>query len=118
MRQSRKPLPPITSPDYIAAMRALRRSEARLTLAAGLKSERDARCRVLFDQEWVGDAATGVLAQEMPRSKTAALNRSRYISQLEDAIIWMSGSADFAPGGKARTGWLKVSRLLQAHHRS
>jgi len=34
------------------------------------------------------------------------------IQVLKEAVIWMSGSQDFAPGGKARRGWLKLSREL------
>lgn len=28
--------------------------------------------------------------------------------ELVDAVIWMSGSDDFAPNGKAHTGWIRV----------
>lgn len=31
---------------------------------------------------------------------------------LEDAVIWMSGSADFAPGGMAHEGFEKIVRPL------
>lgn len=33
------------------------------------------------------------------------------LQELRDALIWMSGSADFAPGGKAHEGWLKIRHL-------
>ena len=29
-----------------------------------------------------------------------------------DALIWSSGSADFAEGGQAREGWLKICQPL------
>ena len=32
-------------------------------------------------------------------------------SELIGAIQWMSGSADFAPGGIAHKGWLKIRHL-------
>ena len=34
------------------------------------------------------------------------------IDKLYDALIWCSGSGDFAPGGKARKGWLKLAQPL------
>ncbi len=37
------------------------------------------------------------------------INRCR---ALEDAVQWMSGSDDFAPGGKAHEGWLKLRSAL------
>ncbi len=34
------------------------------------------------------------------------------IAELKRAIIWMSGSPDFAEGGKAHQGWLEVRSLV------
>jgi hypothetical protein len=34
------------------------------------------------------------------------------IEKLKDALIWMSGSDDFAPGGKAHTGWVEINERL------
>jgi len=36
----------------------------------------------------------------------------QHIAELEDALIWCSGSGDFAPEGKARKGFLKIVRPL------
>jgi len=33
-------------------------------------------------------------------------------AKLREALIWCSGSADFAPGGQAREGWLKIQPLF------
>lgn len=33
------------------------------------------------------------------------------IAELRDAVIWMSGSEDFATGGRAYAGWLKIRHL-------
>lgn len=33
---------------------------------------------------------------------------------LLEALRWCSGSGDFAPGGKARRGWLRVCKPLLA----
>jgi len=33
--------------------------------------------------------------------------------KLREALKWASGSSDFAPGGVARKGWLKVVKLLK-----
>ena len=30
--------------------------------------------------------------------------------KLREALQWASGSGDFAPGGKARRGWLRLGR--------
>ena len=30
--------------------------------------------------------------------------------KLREALQWASGSGDFAPGGKARRGWLRIAR--------
>ncbi len=34
------------------------------------------------------------------------------VSKLEEALQWCSGSGDFAPGGKARRGWVKLCQPL------
>ena len=34
------------------------------------------------------------------------------IAELEDALIWCSGSTDFNEGGQAREGWLRVCAPL------
>jgi hypothetical protein len=33
------------------------------------------------------------------------------VRALRAAVQWMSGSTDFAPGGKAHEGWLKILPL-------
>jgi len=40
--------------------------------------------------------------------------REALLHELRDAVIWMSGSGDFAVGGKARKGWLKAREGLMA----
>ena len=47
--------------------------------------------------------------------KATAAERDRFRKvndQLVEALIWCSGSSDFAPEGKGREGWLK---LCQPH---
>lgn len=34
------------------------------------------------------------------------------VNEYVEALQWCSGSADFAPGGKARRGWLKLCAPL------
>ena len=34
---------------------------------------------------------------------------------LKRALQWASGSGDFAPGGKARRGWLRLARPALSH---
>jgi len=34
------------------------------------------------------------------------------INEMREALQWCSGSADFAPDGQARQGWLKIQHLL------
>lgn len=34
------------------------------------------------------------------------------IAELENALVWCSGSADFQEGGRARVGWLKLCQPL------
>ena len=36
----------------------------------------------------------------------------RRVGKLEGALIWCSGSADFAPEGKAREGWERIAQPL------
>jgi hypothetical protein len=38
----------------------------------------------------------------------------KLLSQAADIIIWMSGSADFGPGGQAHAGWIKNRATLNA----
>ena len=39
-------------------------------------------------------------------------NDEDLIGKLLEALIWCSSSDDFAPGGKAHIGWLKVAQPL------
>ena len=39
--------------------------------------------------------------------------KDKDVRQLEEALVWCSGSEDFQEGGKAREGWLKVRKLLE-----
>ena len=34
------------------------------------------------------------------------------IDEMVDALVWCSGSADFAENGKARTGWIEMCQPL------
>lgn len=45
--------------------------------------------------------------------RTRLVDSRLEVRQLRDALIWMSGSADFAPGGQAHEGWLKIRHLVQ-----
>lgn len=38
------------------------------------------------------------------------------VKELEEALMWCSGSDDFAPGGKARTGWEMIVGNMLAKH--
>ncbi len=38
------------------------------------------------------------------------------VSELVEALEWCSGSADFAPEGKARKGWVKLCQPLLRQH--
>lgn len=40
------------------------------------------------------------------------------LNMADEDIIWMSGSDDFAAGGKAHQGWLRVLRRLNARLRN
>lgn len=40
------------------------------------------------------------------------LVRNAEIAAYREALQWCSGSADFAPGGKAREGWLRIAQPL------
>ena len=39
------------------------------------------------------------------------VERADIIDELRGALQWMSGSTDFAPGGQAHEGWLRVRHL-------
>jgi len=34
------------------------------------------------------------------------------LDKYQDALMWCSGSEDFAPGGKAHMGWMKICKSL------
>ena len=38
--------------------------------------------------------------------------KDKKIKELQEALIWCSGSEDFGEGGKARKGWLKICKPL------
>ena len=43
-----------------------------------------------------------------------SVGRETLLHKLQDMAIWMSGSDDFAVGGKARKGWLKARKALHS----
>lgn len=49
------------------------------------------------------------LCREAAQALTAKEAR---IAELESALVWCSGSADFQEGGRARVGWLKLCQPL------
>lgn len=49
---------------------------------------------------------------------TAVAGIERRLQFLENALVWCGGSSDFAPGGKARKGWLKLCAPLLRGRRS
>lgn len=51
---------------------------------------------------------------EMAALRLALAASQATARSLREAAIWMSGSDDFSPGGKAHTGFLKVRDLLAA----
>lgn len=51
----------------------------------------------------------GAIAEEVATLLAPIRDR---ITELEEALRWCSGSADFAPGGKASAGWDKLCRPL------
>ena len=54
------------------------------------------------------DGVNGLL-QQLEKDKVL-------IGLLLEALIWCSGFDDFAPGGKAHAGWLKVAQPLIKKH--
>ena len=61
------------------------------------------------------------LAHEKCMAEFAALTSERdalkeRVKELEEALMWCSGSDDFAPGGKARTGWEMIVGNMLAKH--
>lgn len=60
-------------------------------------------------QAWCGEKTSCI---EM--NTELAVEFARILDLYIDALIWCSGSDDFAKGGKAENGWKKVAeRLLQ-----
>ena len=45
-------------------------------------------------------------------SQETTMSDAEYISRLEEALVWCSGSSDFNEDGVAREGWLKMCRPL------
>jgi hypothetical protein len=52
------------------------------------------------------------LEAERETREFAIAHKNDHISKLEDALAWMSGSQDFATGGKARDGFEKLVKPL------
>ena len=50
----------------------------------------------------------GLLAAKKVENHRLRSDREKML----DALIWCSGSADFAPGGKAHVGWVATCRPL------
>lgn len=82
--------------------------------------ERITRDRDYFDRELT---RCGKIAQELRaelKATQGSLNvrtafwesAEKEIEQLRKALIWCSGSGDFAPEGQAREGWLKLCAPL------
>lgn len=79
-----------------------------------------------FDSEIRGTVARGwthestehkemdiVLAEAIAEEVAALLTTTKArITALEEALRWCSGSADFAPGGRAALGWVRLCRPL------
>lgn len=40
------------------------------------------------------------------------MNKKQLLRECREALIWCSGLQDFAPGGKARKGWVKIVEPL------
>lgn len=57
-------------------------------------------------------AITAAIQSERDAKSKEAEGLRERIAQLEDALIWCSGSNDFAPGGKAREGWERICKPL------
>jgi len=52
---------------------------------------------------------------EAIRAQASEDTLRKRVEELDGALVWCSGSSDFAPGGIAEAGWNKVCRpLLQA----
>ncbi len=70
----------------------------------------------MMASEW----ARGVAAQAWCTEETKHLELDPVLAEAFadkidayiEALIWCSGSADFADGGRARTGWLKICEPL------
>ena len=72
------------------------------------KAEADLRCGVR-DPNPDNPPEVAVLAPEVAQALTA---KDARIAELESALVWCSGSADFQEGGRARVGWLKLCQPL------
>ena len=62
------------------------------------------------------DAAVVIAQRAEHRANQAESRRDQLrvlVKDLRDALVWCGGSGDFAPGGQAREGWLKVAALMQ-----
>ncbi len=59
----------------------------------------------------IADAEARAAESAVKIADELLVQRAALIEELRGAIQWMSGSADFAPGGSAHEGWLKVRHL-------
>ena len=60
-----------------------------------------------------GNTAKSGLIDERTKADAARLALCwNEFDNLVEALLWCSGSQDFAPGGVAREGWLKLQPLI------
>lgn len=66
----------------------------------------------------LADAAADLVASRMGEEaaapllyETAILEQAEMIGELQELVVWMSGSRDFAAGGIAHEGWMRQKHL-------
>jgi hypothetical protein len=71
---------------------------------------------ILIDSGWNRTAANGFLSYldiHLSEKLAATLSEDELLLRdAADALLWCSGSNDFAPEGRAHAGWLKVRPVL------
>ena len=77
-----------------------------------LGKERDKLLRQLANKDKC--AYIGPMRDCPTHGESPKLQRAREaLEKAVDVILWMSGSADFAPGGQAHQGWLKAQSDIE-----
>lgn len=79
-------------------------------------ADRDSRASAGYPSGWALEKSAQLWGQPNTSNivmiPELAQEIAKLLDQYREALMWCSGSIDFAPEGKARQGWLKIVQPL------